>query len=250
MEDRNSYDYIQLGMIIRLLQYGPYTYKFVLAEIQKFEKLLHDINFEVTIAMTLSSEYVDLKNFIKEKSASSPNDNVSKDEENKLEKNFSNIEQVIFAESSTKNIYTIPSRRYNSLYLLKTPQKLFKQGHFDKFSALAQSDISSSAKCILFGESTASAFHILRGTEDTLKQYYFLHRKQKRLAKPMWGNMVEQLKVKKNNKPPKPLLDALDMIRANYRNPTQHPEAVYTIDTAQDLFGVCLDVLGKMAEEL
>jgi len=250
MEDRNSYDYIQLGMIIRLLQYGPYTYKFVLAEIQKFEKLLHDINFEVTIAMTLSSEYVDLKNFIKEKSASSPNDNVSKDEENKLEENFSNIEQVIFAESSTKNIYTIPSRRYNSLYLLKTPQKLFKQGHFDKFSALAQSDISSSAKCILFGESTASAFHILRGTEDTLKQYYFLHRKQKRLAKPMWGNMVEQLKVKKNNKPPKPLLDALDMIRANYRNPTQHPEAVYTIDTAQDLFGVCLDVLGKMAEEL
>lgn len=250
MEDRNSYDYIQLGMIIRLLQYGPYTYKFVLAEIQKFEKLLHDINFEVTIAMTLSSEYVDLKNFIKEKSASSPNDNVSKDEENKLEENFRNIEQVIFAESSTKNIYTIPSRRYNSLYLLKTPQKLFKQGHFDKFSALAQSDISSSAKCILFGESTASAFHILRGTEDTLKQYYFLHRKQKRLAKPMWGNMVEQLKVKKNNKPPKPLLDALDMIRANYRNPTQHPEAVYTIDTAQDLFGVCLDVLGKMAEEL
>ncbi|MCE9956155.1 hypothetical protein, partial [Aeromonas rivipollensis] len=215
MEDRNSYDYIQLGMIIRLLQYGPYTYKFVLAEIQKFEKLLHDINFEVTIAMTLSSEYVDLKNFIKEKSASSPNDNVSKDEENKLEENFRNIEQVIFAESSTKNIYTIPSRRYNSLYLLKTPQKLFKQGHFDKFSALAQSDISSSAKCILFGESTASAFHILRGTEDTLKQYYFLHRKQKRLAKPMWGNMVEQLKVKKNNKPPKPLLDALDMIRAN-----------------------------------
>lgn len=250
MEDRNSYDYIQLGMIIRLLQYGPYTYKFVLAEIQKFEKLLHDINFEVTIAMTLSSEYVDLKNFIKEKSASSPNDNVSKDEENKLEENFRNIEQVIFAESSTKNIYTIPSRRYNSLYLLKTPQKLFKQGHFDKFSALAQSDISSSAKCILFGESTASAFHILRGTEDTLKQYYFLHRKQKKLAKPMWGNMVEQLKVKKNNKPPKPLLDALDMIRANYRNPTQHPEAVYTIDTAQDLFGVCLDVLGKMAEEL
>jgi hypothetical protein len=40
------------------------------------------------------------------------------------------------------------------------------------------------------------------------------------------------------------------MIRTNYRNPTQHPEAIYTIDTAQDLFGVCIDVLGKMASEL
>lgn len=250
MEDRNSYDYIQLGIIIRLLQNGIHNYSFVLTEIEKFEELISDINFEVTIAMTLSSDYIDLKHLIKEKSVSSPNEKMSKDEASSLERNFRDIEQVVFAESSTKNIYTIPSRRYNSLYLLKTPQKLFKEGHFQKFSDLAQSDISSSAKCILFGEPTASAFHILRGTEDTLKNYYFSHRKQKRLVKPMWGNMVEQLKVKKNNKPPKPLLDALDMIRANYRNPTQHPEAIYTIDTAQDLFGVCLDVLGKMAEEL
>lgn len=250
MEDRNSYDYIQLGIIIRLLQNGLHSYGFALTEIEKFEELISDINFEVTIAMTNSSDYIDLKSFIKGKSIESPSSKMSKDEANKLENNFRDIEQVIFAESSTKNIYTIPSRRYNSLYLLKSPQKLFKEGHFEKFSDLAQSDISSSAKCILFGESTASAFHILRGTEDTLKHYYFSHRKQKRLPKPMWGNMVEQLKSKKNNKPPRPLLDALDMIRSNYRNPTQHPEAIYTIDTAQDLFGVCLDVLGKMAEEL
>ncbi|WP_429078684.1 hypothetical protein [Aeromonas veronii] len=250
MEDRSSYDYIQLGIIIRLLQNGLHNYKFALKAIEDFEELIKEINFEVTVAMTNSVSYSDLKEIIKEKSISTPDDNMSKDETAELRNIFRDIEKIVFAESSTKNIYTIPSRRYNSLYLLKTPQKLFKQGHFEKLSALAQSDISSSAKCILFGESTASAFHMLRGTEDTLKQYYYLHRKQKRLAKPMWGNMVEQLKAKKNNKPPKPLLDALDMIRANYRNPTQHPEAVYTIDTAQDLFGVCLDVLGKMAEEL
>jgi hypothetical protein len=70
----------------------------------------------------------------------------------------------------------------------------------------------------------------------------------------MWGNMIDQLKAKakakSKNKPPASLLASLDLIRTAYRNPTQHPEAIYEIDSAQDLFGVCLDVVGKMAEEL
>jgi hypothetical protein len=66
----------------------------------------------------------------------------------------------------------------------------------------------------------------------------------------MWGNMVTQLKAKTKNKPPATLLASLDLIRSAYRNPTQHPEALYDIDSAQDLFGVCIDVIGKMAGEL
>ncbi len=66
----------------------------------------------------------------------------------------------------------------------------------------------------------------------------------------MWTNMLDQLKAKKRDKPPKPLLDSLDMIRANYRNPTQHPEATYNIDSAQDLMGVCVDLINKMTKDL
>ena len=66
----------------------------------------------------------------------------------------------------------------------------------------------------------------------------------------MWANMVEQLKAKTRNKPPATLLNSLDLIRSAYRNPTQHPEATYEIDSSQDLFGVCLDVIGKMGSEL
>ena len=91
---------------------------------------------------------------------------------------------------------------------------------------------------------------MLRATESVLKSYYFIHRKQNRLSKPMWANMVDQLKAKTKNKPPIILLNSLDLIRTAYRNPTQHPEATYEIDSAQDLFGVCLDVIGKMGLEL
>lgn len=66
----------------------------------------------------------------------------------------------------------------------------------------------------------------------------------------MWGNMLDQLRAKTKNKPPEILLNSLDLIRNAYRNPTQHPQATYEIDSAQDLFGVCLDAIGKMGSEL
>ena len=87
-------------------------------------------------------------------------------------------------------------------------------------------------------------------TESVLKTYYFHHRRQKRLLKPMWANMIEQLKAKTKNRPRTELLSSLEIIRTAYRNPTQHPEALYEIDGAQDLLGVCIDVIGKMTDEL
>jgi len=160
------------------------------------------------------------------------------------------IEKVIFAEASIKKIYILPNRRFNSEYLLSSPERLLKDGAYDKLDEIARQDIASACRCILFGEATAAAFHILRATESVLKSYYWQYKKQNRLAKPMWGPMLKELQAKTKNKPPQTLLTSLDLIRSAYRNPTQHPEAMYEIDSAQDLFGVCLDVIGKMAAEL
>ena len=160
------------------------------------------------------------------------------------------IETVVFPESAIKRIYVLPNRRFNSEYLLSSPQKLLKEGTFEKLDEIAKQDIASACRCILFGEATAAAFHILRATESVLKNYYFLYKKQRRLEKPMWGPMIVELRAKTKSKPPETLLTSLDLIRSAYRNPTQHPEATYEIDSAQDLFGVCLDVIGKMGGEL
>ena len=48
--------------------------------------------------------------------------------------------------------------------------------------------------------------------------------------------MTTELKKIKKNKPNKVILSSLDLVRESYRNPTQHPEAFYTIDEAQNLF--------------
>ena len=38
----------------------------------------------------------------------------------------------------------------------------------------------------------------------------------------------------------------LDRIRANYRNPTNHPEKIYNIEEAQDLFNLCVGVVNDI----
>jgi hypothetical protein len=101
-----------------------------------------------------------------------------------------------------------------------------------------------------FGEGTAAAFHILRATEDTLKQYYLFFKKTKRVKKPMWGPMTNELHSNRAPRPPDDILSALDHVRTFYRNPAQHPEADYDIESAQDLFGVCIDLISKMGSQL
>jgi hypothetical protein len=66
----------------------------------------------------------------------------------------------------------------------------------------------------------------------------------------MWGPMSAQLRALTSNKPSETILNTLDLVRVSYRNPTQHPEAKYDIESAQDLLGVCIDLINKMASEL
>lgn len=246
---QNSYVYIHIGLCLRLLRNVVATDKPPLATktIDLLVANLQKGNFEVSLAAMKSVSFGDMHKALKGADTEKPlGDSLSSD----VSSEFSTLENIVFAEAITKKIYVLPSRRFNTEYLLSSPEKLLKGGSFTKLEEIAKLDFASSCRCILFGEATAAAFHILRATESVLKSYYFHHRRQKRLPKPMWGPMLDQLRAKTRNRPSEPLLASLDLIRSAYRNPTQHPEAIYEIDSAQDLFGVCLDVIGKMTEEL
>lgn len=250
MKGISCYRYIHLGLCLRLLRHANLknNKKFIKDHLEKVKNGLENSSLEVSLSYTESDGYYDLEESINKLESDSTE--IGPEILKNLSNELNYLEKVVFAEATTKKVYIIPQRRFNSSYLLSQPEKLLKEGMFEKLSDIAKSDISSAGRCLLFGESTASAFHILRATEEILKSYYFHHRKTKRLQKPMWGPMLNQLRAKKQNKPPVVLLNSLDLIREAYRNPTQHPSAIYEIDSAQDLFGVCLDSIGKMASEL
>jgi hypothetical protein len=59
--------------------------------------------------------------------------------------------------------------------------------------------------------------------------------------------MLEELEKPRRVRSPDPgVLEHLDSIRNRFRNPTQHPEKVYDIEEAQNLFGQCLSVIEGM----
>jgi len=219
---------------------------FALQIIETMNRNLLEGGFDVSLSAMRSSAFAEMNNALKIASEGKLSSSLVSD----IKEEFSGLEKVVFAEAITKKIYVLPNRRFNTEYLLSEPSKLLKNGAFEKLEEIARIDFSSSCRCILFGEATAAAFHILRATESVLKSYYFHHRRKDRLKTPMWGPMTQQLRAKSKNKPSETLLNSLDLVRTAYRNPTQHPEAIYEIDSAQDLFGVCLDLIGKMCEEL
>lgn len=246
----DSYEYIKIGLVIRLLRHVAQheTADFVIKAQDDLKDLLESANFSVTLASMTSTRYGNMRSSVE---AISPSTNqIGVTIAKSINAELTIIENVLFAEACTKHIYILPSRRFNTDFLLNSPDRLLKDGAYEKLHEIARTDIASACRCILFGEATAASFHILRATESVLKSYYFHHRRQNRLEKPMWGPMLEQLKNKTRNRPPAALLTSLDLIRTAYRNPTQHPQAVYQIDSAQDLFGVCIDAIGKMADEL
>jgi hypothetical protein len=249
MISENAYLFVQIGLCIRLLQNvsDAATNTFVLEVIETLTEKLEKANFNVSMTYMMSDTYQNIENTLNEREGS---DKLGSELRKQVVRYFGNLEQTVFAEAASKKVYLLQSRRFSTEYLLNDPAQLFKKGAFAKLDDVAKSDIASSGRCLLFGEATAAAFHILRATESALRSYYCHHVKQKRMKTLMWGPMVLALQKKTRRAPPQALLTKLDLIRVSYRNPTQHPEYLYEVDGAQDLFGVCIDSIGTMCEEL
>ncbi len=175
---------------------------------------------------------------------------LTQDDVSQLSKIMSDLKHVIDAETIGHFAYIVTDKKIDTKKLLFNVKSLMDSSVFDNLDDLARYDFSETGKCIAFERPTAAAFHMLRGTESVLRSYYCLHIKRNRLNNPMWGQIVESLRKKKRNSPPKELLDNLDNIRHNFRNPTQHPDKIYDIQEVQNLFWLCVDVVNRMQKEI
>lgn len=148
-------------------------------------------------------------------------------------------------EAESKSIFTVVllGKRFDMGKLMSRVSDLLAKGVFDALPEVAQNDMAEAGKCLALHRATAAAFHTLRATEASLKDLYFHIVRQKRIKNPMWAGMVEGLRKRKTKRPSNELLDLIDGLRRNYRNPTQHPDKTYDIDEAQDLFAQCLAAL-------
>ncbi len=152
---------------------------------------------------------------------------------------------VVVAESRTKFNFSITEKRIDVKKLLNDTGSLFAKDVFDSLPDKIQYDFKESGKCIAFECPTASAFHVLRGLEGVLRILLNNLSPQIDTSQMNWGPVITELK-NLNISDLSILLDNLDRIRANYRNPTNHPEKIYNIEEVQDLFNLCEGVVNDI----
>ncbi len=156
---------------------------------------------------------------------------------------------LLVLRAETKNYFTfsISEKRIDSSKLIFNVDLLLAKDVFNSLPDSIQYDFSEGGKCIAFECATASAFHVLRGVEGLLRLLLKKLSPSVDVSKMVWGKVVEELK-NLNIAALSVLLDNCDRIRDNYRNPTDHPEKIYDIEKAQDLFNLCVGVVNDMVD--
>lgn len=167
-----------------------------------------------------------------------------------LQRIMAEIRTTLDAELEGVEAYTPTPKRLDLRHLLETIGSLFAPTTYDVLPEIARYDFAEAGKCIAFERPTAAAFHILRGTESTLRFYYEQMIRQNRIPSRMWGPIVQDLRLRPRTREYDVLNNHLDNIRNSFRNPTQHPEATYDIHEVQDLWSVCVDVVNRMIRTL
>ena len=245
MQSKSILSYIVFGTELRYLQDASETWSvhennYVLDNIDRFFANLDKFDLPVTQCAAY-----ELRQFRDELTQSDTDHRLSAGEASKLRKIMSDVRKTLFAEAEGNIAFIVTDKRLDVNKLLSDVPALMAPDIFDALPDIAQCDFIEAGKCIAFERSTAAAFHLLRGTEAVLRDFYCSIVKRNRVDL-MWGPMVGSLR-KRRQSPPAPLLDNLDNIRRSFRNPTQHPEKRYDIQEVQDLFGLCVDVVNRMA---
>lgn len=159
------------------------------------------------------------------------------------------VDITLDSELQLRSAFVVTPGRLNPQHLLEEPWELLGNNTLLRMPSIAWFDFSNACRAIAFGLATAAAFHLMRCVEAMLREYYCNIVRRGRVKQLMWGPIVKHLRERRDA-PPRVLLDHVDNIRANFRNPTQHPDARYELEEAQDLLSLSVDALSRMARDL
>lgn len=160
------------------------------------------------------------------------------------------LRNTLEAELLGREAFVVTPKRFETSKLLYDIGSLMTPGVFSSLPDFTQYDLMEAGKCIAFERPTAAAFHLLRGTEAELRLFYCTLIFRSRVSPLLWGEMTKDLRNRQKTKKHTTLYNNLDNIRLSYRNPTQHPDAVYDIHEVQDLCPLCFETISRMAKIL
>jgi len=132
------------------------------------------------------------------------------------------------------------------LYEDDTASFFDKKKYWNNLSKVARYDLNEACLCLAFEQPTAAAFLITRATEDVLRRLYSAKIQKSFKGFLDWGLITKQLKGKVDTE----LIESLDYLRNNFRNPVAHPEKVYEQKESERLFHTAINVIQKIIDAM
>jgi hypothetical protein len=161
------------------------------------------------------------------------------------------FETVLRNECQLMDTYFISKKGvYSTKDLVENAHHQVPESSRSHLSSQSKLDFDQAGKCIALDVPTAAAFHLLRGTEVLVREYYELVVPGPKRAKAKMRNWGVYIKLMKQNQGDPSVLSLLDHMRDAYRNPVTHPEENYTDDRAQVLFGLCVSAVVLLVEAI
>ena len=160
------------------------------------------------------------------------------------------LRNTLEAELRGREAFVVTPKRFETSKLLYDIGSLMTPSVFSSLPDSTKYDLMEAGKCIAFERPTAAAFHLLRGTEAELRLFYCTLILRSQVSPLLWGEMTKDLRNRQKTKKYTTLYNNLDNIRLSYRNPTQHPDAIYDIHEVQDLCPLCFESISRMAKIL
>ena len=120
------------------------------------------------------------------------------------------------------------------------------KSYWRRLSKVAKHDLDEACCCLAFERPTAAAFLVMRATEDVLRKLYSLEMKRPLLGFIEWGEITKQLRSNVD----KQLIENLDYLRNNFRNPVAHPDKIYEQKESERLFHTAISVIEQMIDEM
>ena len=216
----------------------------VISKIKRHIQFLKELKLEVTLKT--SKDLISILSEIEKHPKDAKCDKVLAE---RIKNAINKADATLDAELELRDAYIVTPKRFNIESLLENPSQLLADKVFLELPTICQADFKDACRCIAFELPTSAAFHLMRSAEGVLRHYYGTVVRRGKIKSQNWGPIIDHLKSRRNSAP-KTVLDHLDHIRENFRNPTQHPEARYDIDEAQDLLSLVSETINRIFRDI
>jgi hypothetical protein len=156
-------------------------------------------------------------------------------------------------DSREINILSVPNRcAYSTTILIESGESLLPATVRIAVTDYVRDELHEAGKCLAFNVSTAAGFHLARGLESALRNYYDVLSSRAPRPKHPSGNdfsmygYIDQVRQWADPK----VISVLEQFTKLHRNPINHPEAVLTDEEAQALVGITVSAIAGMVNDV